>query len=55
MYEVNNDDKVVPIDYLPESSVGAPIPAVIANEHELLLFSTKKELRKDGTVRLSKW
>ncbi|HMT08962.1 MAG TPA: hypothetical protein PKA82_13235 [Pyrinomonadaceae bacterium] len=32
MYEVDNRDKVVKLDGVPQSSVGAPIPTVLSNE-----------------------
>ena len=37
MYEVDDKDKVVELENLPQSSVGAPIPMVLAGEHNLLL------------------
>jgi len=37
MYEVDDKDKVVELKDLPQSSIGAPIPIVLAGEHDILL------------------
>jgi hypothetical protein len=37
MYSVDDLDRVVPITDLPKSSVGAPMPLVVANEHSVVL------------------
>jgi hypothetical protein len=37
MYEVDEKDKVIPLDDVPQSSVGAPIPIVLAGEHDVLV------------------
>jgi hypothetical protein len=37
MYTVDGRDRVVELDDLPQSSVGAPCPHVLASEHELLV------------------
>jgi hypothetical protein len=37
MYEVDKKDRVVPLDDFPRSSVGAPMPVVLANEHRVVL------------------
>ena len=37
MYEVDSKDVVVELDDAPKSSVGAPIPVVLAGEHDVLL------------------
>lgn len=37
MYEVDKLDKVVELEDVPQSSVGAPIPMVLAGEHDVLL------------------
>jgi len=38
MYSVDSHDRVVELRDLPQSSVGAPCPVVVAAEHELLVF-----------------
>ncbi|HKT89917.1 MAG TPA: hypothetical protein VJQ59_15850 [Candidatus Sulfotelmatobacter sp.] len=37
MYEVDDQDRVVPLDELPQSSVGSPIPQVLAMEADVVL------------------
>jgi hypothetical protein len=37
MYSVDERDKVVPLDGVPQSSVGAPMPIVLADEHRVVL------------------
>ena len=37
MYEVDRKDKVIELGDVPQSSVGAPIPIVLADEHTVLL------------------
>lgn len=37
MYDVDGDDKVVELRDVPQSSVGAPIPIVLAGEHDVLV------------------
>jgi len=37
MYEVDDLDSVVELDNLPQSSVGAPLPCVLADEHRVIL------------------
>jgi hypothetical protein len=37
MYQVDDRDKVVKLDDAPQSSVGAPLPVVLSDEHTLLL------------------
>lgn len=37
MYEVDRKDKVVRLKNVPQSSIGAPIPIVLAGEHDVLL------------------
>ena len=37
MYEVDKRDRVVELTDLPQSSTGAPLPLVLADEHNLLL------------------
>jgi hypothetical protein len=38
MFSSNDREKVVPLEDFPQSSVGAPCPAVIATEHSLILI-----------------
>ena len=37
MYEVDHLDKVIELKDVPQSSVGAPIPIVLAGEHDVLI------------------
>jgi len=37
MYQVDDRDRVTEIEGLPQSSVGAPIPIVLADEHRVML------------------
>lgn len=37
VYEVDNRDRVVALDDVPQSSIGAPLPVVVADEHTLQL------------------
>ncbi len=37
MYQVDSRDRVVPLEDVPQSSVGAPIPFVMADEHRVVL------------------
>ena len=37
MYEVDQQDHVVPLEDVPQSSIGAPIPVVLADEHRVAL------------------
>ena len=37
MYSIDELDKVVSLDNVPQSSVGAPLPVVLSDEHRLLL------------------
>ncbi len=37
MFSLGNSEKVVPLEDFPQSSIGAPCPAVIATEHSLIL------------------
>jgi hypothetical protein len=37
MYHVDHRDKVISLPNIPQSSVGAPLPVVLANENALLL------------------
>jgi hypothetical protein len=37
MYQVDEKDRVIPLDNLPQSSVGAPLPLILAGEHRTIL------------------
>jgi hypothetical protein len=37
MYEVDDKDRVVTLEGIPQSSVGAPEPVIIANEHRVVV------------------
>lgn len=37
MYRTTGKEEVVPLLDIPQSSVGAPIPVVVAGEHDLLI------------------
>jgi len=37
MYKVTGNDRVVPLTDIPQSSIGAPVPIVVAGEHNLLI------------------
>src|SRR5918993_96392 len=37
MYSVDERDKVVELEDVPQSSVGAPLPIVLSDEHKILL------------------
>lgn len=47
MYVVDGKDEVVEIDNLPQSSVGAPIPTVVASESSVLLIYYLQETPDD--------
>lgn len=54
MYPVDSRDRVNPIDGVPQSSVGAPCPMVVAGEHHLCLAFILYEPPTDwdgGSVR----
>lgn len=55
MYEIDERDRVVELKDAPQSSVGAPIPYVLADEHRVILayYVQTREPDWDGsTVRL---
>jgi hypothetical protein len=37
MYQVDDKDRVVPLDKIPQSSAGAPLPLILAGEHRTVL------------------
>ncbi len=43
MYEVDEQDKVVELDDVPQSSIGAPLPLVVSDEHRLFLLYLVEE------------
>jgi hypothetical protein len=55
MYEVDERDRVEPLEGVPQSSVGAPIPFLMADEHRVVLayYMQVREPGWDGsTVRV---
>lgn len=52
MYVVDDLDSVSELPRVPQSSIGAPLPIVLADEHRLLLAYLGEQLREthDGTV-----
>lgn len=55
MYEVDEKDRVVPLEGVPQSSIGAPLPFVAADEHTVVLafYIENKSPDWDGTsIRL---
>ena len=52
MYQPDSLDKVVPLRGIPQSSVGAPLPFVVSDEHTLLLGYIVQTIREkwDGTT-----
>ena len=55
MYEVDEKDRVATLEGIPQSSVGAPIPLVIANEQRVVLayYMDSTDPTWDGkTVRI---
>ena len=51
MYSVDERDKVVELAGVPQSSVGAPLPLVLSDEHRVLLAYLLEEFQpdRDGT------
>ncbi len=47
MYEVDNKDEVQEIKDVPQSSVGAPLPIVLSDEHKLLLAYLLQDTPED--------
>jgi hypothetical protein len=55
MYTVDDRDRVVELTDVPQSSVGAPCPVVVASEHELIIAYFLQEIPSDWdgtTVRV---
>jgi hypothetical protein len=54
MYEVDDKDRVVTLQGIPQSSVGAPEPVIIANEHRAVLAYRVQsaEIWDEKTVRI---
>lgn len=52
MYAIDEHDQVVPLDDLPQSSVGAPCPVVLTEEHSLVVafFLQDTPADWDGTT-----
>jgi hypothetical protein len=52
MFSFGKSEKVIPLEDFPQSSIGAPCPAVIATEHSLILifFVESQDPDWDGTT-----
>jgi hypothetical protein len=48
MYTVDRRDSVVELARVPQSSIGAPLPVVLADEHRLVLAYLAERLRDPG-------
>ena len=46
-YTPDERDRVVPLDDVPQSDVGAPLPVVVANDYQLLLVYLLQETPED--------
>lgn len=51
MYSVDERDRVIELDGVPQSSVGAPLPIVLSDEHKLLLAYIIQDTPKDWDGR----
>ena len=47
MYPVDERDKVVELGSVPQSSVGAPLPIVLSDEHKILLAYVVEDISPD--------
>lgn len=47
MYPVDGQDRVVELEGVPQSSVGAPLPIVLSDEHKILLAYTVQDTPSD--------
>ena len=47
MYSVDERDKVIELEEVPQSSVGAPLPLVLSDEHKILLAYIVQETSAD--------
>src|SRR6185503_18874015 len=55
MYSVDKQDKVIELEDVPQSSVGAPLPFVMGDEHRLLLAFLLEDRPSDwdgSTIRV---
>lgn len=55
MYEIDSKDKVVELTEFPQSSIGAPIPIVVASEHKVAVAYYLNDVPDDwdgSTVRM---
>jgi hypothetical protein len=52
MYEVDEKDRVVQLADLPQSSIGAPLPLVLADEHVVVMayYLEERDPSWDGTT-----
>jgi hypothetical protein len=54
MYEVDNQDRVLRLEGVPQSSVGAPIPLVLADENRVVLaYYLGPDVEKNEALSLS--
>jgi hypothetical protein len=56
MYEVDEKDRVLQLEGVPQSSIGAPLPLIISNEHLVILayYMASTEPWDGGTIRVDK-
>ena len=47
MYSVDEQDRVLELEGVPQSSVGAPLPVVLSNEHKILLAYLIEDMPSD--------
>lgn len=52
MYQVDEKDRVIPLDNVPQSSIGAPLPFIMADEHRVVLayYAENRDPGWDGTT-----
>jgi hypothetical protein len=52
IYSIDDKDKVIPFDDLPPSSVGAPIPVILADEHTTVVayYTQEDEIDNENTT-----
>lgn len=55
MYQIDEKDRVIELQNVPQSSVGAPLPVVLSDEHKILLAYLLENTPEDwdgSTVRI---
>jgi len=53
MYDADNRDRVIELKDAPLPCIGAPLPIVLAGEHDVLLaYLTENDSEPDGTARI---